>query len=793
MVLPRSLRRVASPFLVLALPALAPAQTAGMAGQVTSAEERIVLGGVQVVALLDGVTPVGQALTGEDGRFELELPLGEYDLRAVATGKPYLAGFKRDVELRLGERKLIDFELQTFEHGLASAGLDPEWLLDGDRDGIPDRTERATNSDHRAADTDADGVADGLATWVGAHPKLGAARTQAEPSMLWPPPMTALPLLPTVPFELLFQPVPGATGYRLVVESTDEELRDVRDVDVKGDSVLLGEACALRWSPPRTWIPGAYRFILRGYYGEPGKWLGSEAVCNFSLFEVDRIDPLVVEGEHELKGMVIVSTLHLRPEAEISVPKGEVLHLIATDDVLVEEEVKWLGEAGDDEDPPAHVRLSCAKDVRIFGTLTTGAGAPGQDALTLPSGYGNPSAATGTPGGPGGGLVISSRGKVVIGREALVASGDGGRGGDARAEADPAYDALAIGGRGGPAGHLIVHADALVIADRPGRLRSGQGGAGGSAVARGGDGDVGVRAGLSSALPGVGGDAGDLWLSDFDLRRDGFVALGDPSYPVLGGVAGALGSCDSRRPEPGTGKSKVGLDGREHEVICTEVGGGGWSQAGQGQGALAFGGEGLNAGNGGLAKAISAPGGRVHRLGMRYSEVRLRWGFVPQAGTGGPAEAHGGEPGFGASTAHGSGGHAWAQAGPGGPGLTFPSHVVSRGGVGGHATALAKDGLHGRDRCPRTGQDGSDGGFATALSGSGGFANGVGGDAGASEARGGRGGDGGRGTPEGRGGKGGDGRTTPGDPGSGWLANGGTLPAKPIHGARGERGKTCPN
>ena len=763
-----------------------------LVGQVLEQERKQLLPGVEVVALFEGVTLAGSAVTGEDGRFSIEVPAGEYDLRVVSPDLPLQAGIARDIRVDPGGAPSTNFELRTIELGLRDLGIDPEWLADVDADGVPDRAERATASNHESADTNEDGVADGLGAWVGAHPKLGPPHSYATPYVIWPAPAEVLPLLDAVPHELLFHPVPGATGYRLRVESVDEELADETDHDLVAGELLLGEECALRWSPPEEFIPGDYKLIVRGYYGAPGEWVGKEAERTFGLVGVGDLEPVVFDDELELSGFVLATSVHITKDARLSVPPGEWLRILATEELFMEEEALLVGAPGEGDDAAADIHISCGGDVRVFGAILTGAGAPGQDVHVPPSGSGSPSTAIATPGRAAGDLVLSIRGKLTVGREALLATGPGGRGGNARAEADSTYDALAVAGQGGRGGGLVVHAGELVVAERGGRLFPGPGGVGGDAEARGGDGGFGERAGLSSALPGVGGDAGDLWISHLDLRGDGFVALYDPRFPVAGGFAGDVGAANSIQPEPGQAKGQVSLAGRIHEVHCAEAGGGGWRFGGPGQTAVAQGGAGFNSGAGGPADAASGPGGPVRRIGISYPTSRLVFGFLPTGGSGGLARAIGGAPGYGTTTAHGAGGSARAFAGAGGAGLGWPSTLLSRGGEGGLAEAFGAEGLEGADRCPKTGQDGSDGGAATSIGGAGGMANGLGGNGGAARAIGASAGHGGRGIPAGFGGKGGDGNATPGLLGQGLLVDGAPGLIEPEHGALGQSGEDCP-
>ncbi len=764
-----------------------------LVGRVLTEESSQVLPGVQVVALNEAVFAVASTWTDEDGRFELEVTHGEYDLRAVANDLPLQAGFHRDLRVTQGKTLSVEFKLRSLEAGLREAGIDPEWLIDGDGDGLPDLAERETNSDYRIEDTDGDGMTDGFATWVGANAKLGPSRSELSPGLIWPKPESEFPLLSGVPLELLFDPVPGATGYQLRVFGKDEQHSYEKDHDLDADGLLLGEACALRWSPPSRWDPGIYQVRLRGYFGTSPNWIGGESGTSIKLFSIEELEPLTLSGEGELSGMLVASTIHIAHDAQLSVAAGEWLHLVATDGILVEEEGQLVGAEGEKEKPPADIFISSGGAVRIFGTIASGDGAAGENAQTLPSGWDQHSSAQAGAGGKAGDLAISVSGAITVGRFASLTSGAGGRGGEAKAEADPTHDAIAFGGRGGTGGRLLLHGDALIVADRPELIVSGAGNRGGDAHARGGDGETGVQAGLSTALPGAGGDAGDLWLSSFDLRQDGFITLAHPDSPISGGVAGDVGGSNQVRPAAGKAKRQISLRGRSHEVIANEVGGAGWSRGGAGQPAVALGGEGFNAGAGGFAHASSGPGGRVRRLGMSYSDAGLIFAFIPEAGSGGVASATGGEPGRGIGTPHGAGGSARALGGEGGSGHPFPAALLSRGGEGGSASAKGIAGRMGKSGCPTRGQDGSDGGGATSISGAGGFANGLGGNSGSATAHGASGGGGGMGNPGGRGGKGSEGRASLGPVGHGFILDGMEGGLDRVSGKLGSRGPRCPN
>ena len=770
-------------------------------GVVTVGENSEPHRGARVDALEEGVFLRGSTFTDELGRYELVVPTGFYDLRVLPGESRYIASFARELDLNTRAPHHEDFRLAELELALRESGIELEELPDRDYDAVPDELEEPARLDWEKSDTSEDGVYDGLAGWVGADPLLGPPRTEATPLMIWPPSdeKLAFPVVvkgATPPLELCFQAVPGATGYRVRVHSASGRTERTWDLDFADGELLIGEAVAVRWVPPGGWGPGEYVVETQGWYEAPDRLVGGVARATLRLFEEKEPTPIEIREEVTLSGVHLGSTIELCEGARVIVPAGETLYLVATENVTIDRLASIVGESGEPDEPGekktpgASVVILTAGDLLAMGPITAGAGAKGEDVGVEGA---KPQVAKATSGLAGGDVVIAALGTVAIGREAQISSGAGGDGGEARAQAPEGKDALAEGGHGGRGGRLLVHASILQVADRPGIVHCGAGGNGGDAHARGGDGALDLQAGLSTVLPGVGGDSGDIWISNWNLRRDGYVALGDESFPVRGGEAGAAGEARPTYGSAGQADGGRSREGRNHEIECTLAGGRGWFRGGDGQSTITRGGEGLGTGDGGKATARAAPGGDVSRLGISAGAFQLIFGCLPVGGKGGSAEATGGSGGPGGTMGPGDGGAATARAGAGGFGLSMPISIFSTGGAGGDATAIAMTGRSGASRCPGRGQDGSDGGEAEATGGAGGFANYRGGAGGAARAEGGDGGSGGMGHGGGRGGAGGHFTARGGEQGGSYLHLGLKGSGTGGPGERGERGPLCPN
>jgi hypothetical protein len=785
--------------IALLLPAAAfanPEYEVRITGQVTAGEDAVPYEGARIDALEDGILLRGTAWTDEAGRYELLVPRGIYDLRAVPATSARISSFARDIDLQARAPHAEDFWLPSLEDVLRDSGIELEDLADRDYDAVPDSLEGSASLDWELSDSDEDGVFDGLAGWVGADPLRGRIKTEAIPELLWPVPGEEMevehPLVRsgvTPPMGMLFRAVPGATGYRLRVHSKTGRTEWTWDHHFTDGELLLGEGVSLRWVPPSGWEAGGYEMELQGFYYAPDRPVGGVATIALRLFEVDELDPLeIAEGEEiEFFGLHLASTVRVREGAKVIVPEGETLQFVATGTIIIERGARIVGAAG------ASVVISTARDLLAQGPISAGDGAPGAEAKVGPGAEKEASVATAESGASGGDVLLVALGTIFAGSEARISSGTGGAGGGAEAKAAVGGDALAVGGNGGRGGRLLLHASALQVADRRGHLHCGAGGAGGDALAQGGDGAKDIQSGLSSALPGVGGDSGDIWISNWNLRRDGFVALYDESFPAGGGNAGAPGQAFPSYGSEGEFDGVRSRRGRPHEMISELSGGSGWYRAGDGQVAIARGGEGLGNGEGGLATARGGRGGYVRRIGLSGEALALVFGFLPSGGNGGAADATGGFAGKPTGGSPGDGGSAVAEGGAGGVGLLMPLSIFSAGGNGGDALARGMPGMQGPNRCPGLGRAGSAGGSAEATGGAGGFANylgGAGGDA-TGDTR--DGGNGGMGHGGGQGGRGGRSQPRGGERGGAWLYRGQGGESGGTKGKRGKRGPSCPN
>lgn len=738
--------------------------------------------GANVQLLKDGLFPIATMLTSENGTFESQVEIGLYDVRVIDALGNYLAGFARDLKLRAGDSLRHEIRLVPKRRALTDLGLLEDTFRDGDSDWIPERLEPATRTQDDERDSSGDGVPDGMAVLLGVDVLRGKAEsTRAAPGIHWPTGDVRLPVVDGVapPVGILFDTVPGATGYRLTVREGSRDL-DVRDFDFVRGAVLVGHGALIRWVPPAGFAEGKVNVELQGYYLTAKQEVGSPAEAEFVFEEHDELEDVVIEEKPD-QPLVYTGTWYARSwrflqDTVIRVPAGETLILAALEEIRLEHDVRILAGEG------ASVVLTTRGDVACYGQVIAGNGRAGEPLEDVAAGR-KPVQVLGNPGENGGSLFVFASGSVVVGQEGRLAAGHGGAGGSAYAAAQPTYDALAVGGRGGAGGSLVVSCENLRVADRPERLVSGYGGAGGDARARGGD-AAGDPAGHSSALPGVGGDAGRIFLSDWDLRRDGFVALDDESYPIAGGVAGDAGELEAIRPSQGS----LGRDasGRAHQVICGEPAGRGWYRGGTGQHAYAHGGDGSGEGDGGQGTAQGGPGGEVFRVGVSHEATDWTFAFLPRGGEGGRAEARGGR------SPKGSGGSAFARAGDGGLGPNFAIAFLGRGGRGGDAKAVAVDGVEGEIGCPHRGGNGTAGGSAEAHGGNGGLANAFGGDGGNSTVTAGNGGSGGTGHSPGRGGYGGRNISEPGEGRLGILGDGREGSANAAGGNNGARGPSCP-
>ncbi|MFT4539524.1 MAG: hypothetical protein ACI841_000363 [Planctomycetota bacterium] len=714
---------------------------------------------VRIEALLDGVAVANHIRTDDQGRFEFQLVEGVYDLRAMAPRQRYVTGVFRNLIIGKGNLEDVQFELLPIDEDLILQGLDPRDFEDVDQDFVPDSLERSYRLDPEFADTDEDGIFDGVALWLG----VGAKPDPRHDSAWLQSPIAALPLASpassgSVPIPIVTQLIPGAVRYTVdVVPPGSDDILDRQEFDFENGDFLAGEGLALRWNPPYGMTEGTWRIEINGYAPKE-----SDALTNgFGFdFQVEEREPEVVEFavDGEISGLVHARSIHILEGVTLRVPKDKSLFLSSLDSIMIEKDAKIIGGEG------TNIWMSARNWITSHGDVIAGDGADGKGISSeretdIEEGMGC----------PGGDLMLVAGGDVHLSRSAFIRSGTGGAG----AAACPG---VGLGGDGGRGGHFVLLSPLMSIADRAGLVRVGAGGPGGG----------GISAGL-------GGAAGDVWISNWDLAGDRYLQLIPEESRILGGEAGVNGQPEAAALEDAVARhSRFGVD---HEPGTGRTGMRGWMQAGDGQSIIAIAGAGAGRGRGGHSTAIGGRGGRVARLGIGRNAFDLSFGFIARAGRGGFAVSTSGQGGGGDTGGSvGPAGQAEAEGGRGGYGHTIPLAMPSRAGDGGAADSFGALGRVGLDRCgnpPRKGGGGSSGGGASARGGDGGEASWLGGDGGQASATGGRGGNGGGGSPGGSGGRGGSVSARGGRRGNGSFGDGEAGEAGETRGERGNQGADC--
>ena len=716
------------------------------------------LADVRVEALVDGTRVVNHVRTDEQGRFEFQLEQGLYDLRALAPEQRLVTETLANLDVGQGSRKDIQFELQPLDGALAERGFDARDFRDEDGDFVPDALERWYRLDPELADSDEDGVADGIAAWLNTPSRAGGELDVHLHSPLGTLAIAAPASSGCVPLPIVAPLIPGAVRYVLeVTPPGEDEPLDRQEFDFERGEFLAGEGLALRWTPAAGMTEGRYDLHITGYAHAQAEPLSPSYRYEFRTETVEP-EALEFEQDGELSGLVHARSIHLHEGVTLRVPARSALFLSALDSILIEAEARIVAAEG------SSLWLSAGNWITLHGSLLAGDGQAGQsvrgDSLE------DWRAAVGAQGGD---LMLVAGGEIQISRSGFVRSGEGGAGLEAQAE-------VGLGGDGGAGGRLVLLAPTLSVAARPARIVVGGGGPGGAGVA-----------------PGVGGASGNVWLSNWDLFGDRYVSLGTSDCPIVGGLAGTAGE-----PRAGNSVAAQAVHSRfgfDNEKAVGRKGRPGWLVAGDGQSIIAVGGEGAGRGRGGHAGATGGDGGDVARIGMGRNGFDLTFGFVARGGRGGSATAQSGAGGGGDTQGFvGWAGNADAVGGRGGRGHAIPVAMPSQGGSGGSATSAGARGNPGKDHCgdpPRPGGNGSAGGPASAAGGAGGAASWFGGLGGAASATGGRGGDGGSGSSGGSGGRGGSASTRPGAGGEGALRSGERGAANEQNGEHGERGGNC--
>ncbi len=389
----------------------------------------------------------------------------------------------------------------------------------------------------------------------------------------------------------------------------------------------------------------------------------------------------------------------------------------------------------------ADILVTTTGDILVFGRIVTGNGGSGGDHSVLtPAGIS--SLAQAGSGGKSGDLdLISNTGSIRINVTALIRIGQGGAGGIATANTDPAdpdtdgADAEAQGGPGGIGGSLTLTCPNgnLSIAPVTGIIQIGSAGGGGDSIALGGfGGDA-----FSGTIPGVGGGAtagGGHGGSSGTLMITSATFQGGTPTPsearaelldlLSGGQGGAPGTDSAQAGPNGTPQASLNLAlecwdtlGRDAKEVRVGPTHGGSSLLAPTNGADAFASAttGVGTGRGGSSLAIGGNGGDSYviqvlvgagAIGISLVDTIARGGdATATAGTGGPiggdggdAIATGGDAGFyplqGTANLCGRGGNGSATGGSGSAGASCCGDPVDQGqdgGAGGMATATGGD------------------------------------------------------------------------------------------------------
>lgn len=770
----------------------------------------------KVEALIEGVFPVASTYTSSAGEYLLEVPFGLYDLRVTpVAGAPLVATTVPD---RLVQQVVpdvaTDIELRSHEKWLTLLGGEAGDFTDSDGDRLPDELELHLGLDPLDADTNGDGVDDGVSVAVGADPHTGPADVQDAPSVVYPPSGLAFPTSASgnAPFGLTFRDVTGATGYRATLVDALGVTHFQQDLDLVDGDFLLGEDVTCSLSFPTGLVDGAYELTLQGYYGTSNTLVGTAASLTIDLFDATPT-PLVVTDSISLSGMHFVSSVFMHADTEIVVPDGQDLTLVipASGTFVIESGATLRSADGSD---PGTITILTSGDSLVRGTIEAGDGAS-RDPMHALAPAGTDLHLDGLEGDPGGDVRIHSFGQFIVTSTARIQTGTGGDGAHVVGEVLDSMDAFvdggsveAVGGRGGDGGALTLDVDPqnLHVAIRAGVFHVGNGGDGGDVLAyAGGGGPYGSGGGLELGS-GVGGDSGDLTIGLLDLDRDGvsfeydFDSLG---AVISGGDAGTTGHVlDAVPGEPGSpvvdlacgcDPGKAGLDegmSAAGTVPQGATGGDAWGTASAGQDRVVAGGAGTGCLRGGDAWAHGGTGGKVIKIGGDWNGIGVEFSGLKRGrgGNGGRGTAAGGN---GGGDGTGRGGRAFAWGGRGGNakdaalgiamGLDGFLSYLDRAGDGGEAKATMGTGMEGY-ACPcepddwhppmaagKPGGPGGPAGTAEAYGGDGGNAR-MRGDGGKASVVKKDGGKGGKGTPGGSGGSGAHWIEKYGTEGSGFVA-----------------------
>ena len=755
----------------IALPSpAASALGATIRGRITSLDSGAVIQGATVEVLHEAVTVVASTITNAQGRYSVTVANGTYDVRARGAALGYFGSVAVDLTVASsGSPPAVyvqNFELATFATMQSANGLDPATRVDTDGDLIPDVVEIANGLNPEQADTNADGVADGVAEIVGASALSGIVNSGDSPTMVHIAPAGPIPLSSSggnAPIGLEFSKVRSATVYRIEIAPALGGPSVLTEDLVFGENeFVLREHVFARVTPPTGMAGGNYVVSIRGYYGDTATPVGVQSSETVAFATPTSPGPLVYSTNATLSGVVFGSDIVVAPGVELTVPAGTTLSLVSSGPygILLGAGSKLIGEVGV---VGGSIELLAASTVLIRGAIEAGNGADGANAEAWGADPAIQAVAVATAAEQGGGVRVVSNGAVTITRAGSVRSGVGGQCGTAAALGAAATTsgvrgggAVAVAGSGGRAGDFAVLSANTLMAFRPSLLHSARGGAGGSAMATGGDGGNGAPGGHASAEAGVGGASGDIWLSNWFCLGDRYCDLGATTWAITGGEAGLVGEVFAELGlTDTTTTSGCGCSGHPHAEDDLKPkakdGESGFLRGGDGAYTIALGDDARACGNGGDASCEGGDGGNLSTIGASYEGWGIEVSLPSGGGNGGDAYASGGSGGV---EGEGRGGNGTATGGRGGDGNGALVGTWSMGGSGGMASAFGGSGCKGKDCCapPAAGITGGGGGSAAAGAGRGGDANWFGGDGGDAIATAGSGKNGGNGCPPGSGG-----------------------------------------
>ena len=400
--------------LVVASPALqeTDADRGVLRGVVWQADGNRRLAGATVEILEGGALPVARALTDEKGAYELRVAEGRYDARFLFPGRELVAETRRGLEIDSSRELVQDVDLQSFDAALQVRGLSSELFEDEDGDLLPDHVELAAGTRPRESDSDDDGVEDASALWLGVP--LRSQALGVIDDLKTPVEGLVLPAGLNVPVPVVFNGIPGATGYAIEVwnaNDADERTEETRRFE--DGSLVIGEGVALAWTPPAGLGEGDYELGLRAL-GRPQDHDSAEAATqSFSIEEMDELERIEWQEDTEVSGRVYAESLRVRSGVTVRIPAEKSLELFVERNVVIEADAALFGSDG------SSVRIACGGDVVVHGELAAGDG--------------KVATASSRDGGHGGDLEIATNGRLLVSWSGRVASGAGADGLEARA------------------------------------------------------------------------------------------------------------------------------------------------------------------------------------------------------------------------------------------------------------------------------------------------------------------------------------------------------------------------